>query len=687
MPRLPEPPSTERFLDLATRPLADNAELHLAAHAELRAQLEIHAADSPHALAAAADSLARADRHPRRKHWRTALYLTTLLVFLPALGHAVWQYCFLRQFIHPFFLFSQPRPTHPLGTSGHARKLTSRQHMILFGNPRANNESDHWRPLWDGEPNNRACLAQYASAYFQDHKQLSPEILAAAERLDPDNGWFPVLAAAGLADGAAEKKRLSPAEAKEGKTPVWIIHHEENLQQALAELHRAAAMPRFTSYHMELLRQRVPLLPPPTDIVSGISLWDYISWQDETTFRFLPLVQPLSAGTQMCAARNDVAGFRRIVHDWQWLASSIVNDRIWLIDTQLARAIVDAPLADFRDAARSLGLDAEASRFEVLKETLWAEKEARNQGLHLQPVVALAETRGSLLASMAVPAMARAAHCPPGLSASDLAPGRYADHALFDRLAAIASWAGLGLCAGFAALHRFRHGPLVRALSARLLDLLHPSDWIWLLVGGVVAPFLWHLAITRLTPLGTREWTLNYTGFVSTAGQSASLLVMMVILPVLMARWRLAKRASLLGLTTRMPWPGWSASAAAVAALPVYGAMSTDAGPASQHFAVIGEVLIGSAILWLMVGFSRSVFGWRHHALRRAVLARILLPAWFCGMLVFALAIPAHYAEERHWSQQDHILEMSPDMPGVTRYEWQVTQVVRKELLETMESW
>ena len=59
-------------------------------HDDLHQLAEAHSA-SPGALAEAESALARADQYPRRGYWRIALYLTTLLVFLPVLVHSVSQ--------------------------------------------------------------------------------------------------------------------------------------------------------------------------------------------------------------------------------------------------------------------------------------------------------------------------------------------------------------------------------------------------------------------------------------------------------------------------------------------------------------------------------------------------------------------------------------------------------------------
>ncbi|MEX1116258.1 MAG: hypothetical protein WEB53_13475 [Akkermansiaceae bacterium] len=70
----------KRLIELATRPLAGNAKLLLAAETELGNALAVHAADRPEAVAAAAAVLTRADRHPLRRHWKVALVALTVWI-------------------------------------------------------------------------------------------------------------------------------------------------------------------------------------------------------------------------------------------------------------------------------------------------------------------------------------------------------------------------------------------------------------------------------------------------------------------------------------------------------------------------------------------------------------------------------------------------------------------------------
>jgi hypothetical protein len=672
-------PATDRFIELATRPLAGNAELHLAAAGELRRGLAENSA-SPGAIAQAADSLARADRHPRRHWWRMALYLTTLVVSLAALVYPL-------RMIHDFTLIkSLFLPTYDwLGEIKEpaSSTLTTQQKLLLYGKDGAINPEERWKPLWDSEPDNPAFLAQYAAAYFNENKTLSAEILDAAARIDPDNGWFPALAAVELVESAVTENPRTSKEKKDFKTPEWEIKDAEKLNKTLALIHQAAEKPRFTSYEETLIKQRIPLLPKRHDYVSQIPPIAYMASQTTAVLNLLRLSQAMAAGAQECAARNDVDGFRQIIGDWEHLAKQSTGNGFTLVDLLVARVFLFRPVANFRDAAQTLGLDEETLRFTKLNESQKSEKEARERRGKLNSETEnLVEKHGSLFASLSLPMVAKQVKSPPPLTAADLRPARYADNALFSRAASILAWAVLGLCSGFAALHRYRQSPLIRTLSGRMLDLLRTSDWITIFAGGILLPVLWYVAVTRLTPLSAREWSFRSSGFIQHNCQSGSLLVMLILLPVVIATWRLAKRGALLGMRTRFPWAGWLAALSAALATAASGAMMLG----NQNLLIYPAfALLGIPVLWMIIGFSRNVLGTHPHALRRATLARIVLPTWIFGMLVMIATVPPLYLEECHWIQQDRLFEFTAAAPALSRYEWEVTQQLRKELLEMME--
>jgi hypothetical protein len=575
--------------------------------------------------------------------------------------------------------------------SGLGHDFTARERLLLFGNESASGSADRWKGLWDSEPDNPAFLAQYAAAYYSDFKNLSPEILEAATRIDPNNGWFIALSAGANAEVSVTKNKQTEQERKDLKAAVWKINDAEKLNAALALIHQAALKPEFNSHETELLGLRIPLLPKRTDFASQIPPVAYLASQSSSVIHLRKLIDALSAGAQECAARNDVAGFRQIVGDWQVLCHNVTDHGTTLVDLLVARVFYFGPAENFRDAAMSLGLDPDAARFTRLCELKKADKEFRSRRWTVTPIQTLIGNRSSLLASLTLPLMERQVASPPPLSAALLQPSRYADHALFLRAISLAAWLLLGVSAGFAALHRYRQNPLVRSLSARMVDLLRFSDWAWILGGGILLPFLWYLAITHLTPLSSREWSFRATGFIQAYGQFGAMCILMLVLSTVLATWRLAKRGAWLGLATRCSWIGLLASASAILAVPAFGSVMLDmpsiglVGTPSLLALYVACALLGIPVLWLLVGFSRNVLGHHTHALRRATLARMMIPTWIFGMLAMVVSIPFHYAGECHWIQQDRLFEINVDAPAMSRYEWDVTRQLRKELLEMMD--
>lgn len=664
----------ERLIGLATRPLVDNSELRLVAEVELRKAIEAHEADRPGAAAEAADSLARADLHPHRGRWRIALYLLTLLVSLPLISQTVSQ-VMQSAGIGKIFtsLFSY------VAVHGKISNLDARQSLLLYGDDRAGTYSGRWKPLWESDPENPAFLAEYAGNYFSEHKKLSPEILAAAEKVDPDNGWFLAFAAATDADAVVRREKRSADDTKAGRAPVITIIDEKQLEEALRLIHQLAAKPRLTSYQMDLLRQRIVLIPPRQDFVSQIPLLSYVAALRSFNIPFRKLPDLLAAGAQQCAAEGDVEGFQRIIGDWRALVTASATDGGTLLDLLVAKMTMISPAANFRDAALTLGLDEEARYFADVVEWSRKEKEILDQRRRAENSEnETLKNKSSILGGLTSPMLANQVLSPPALSDEDRRPARYADHALFGRVLSGMGWTLLGLGVIAAASVRFNKSKLTGGLFRQMTDLLRPSDWMTLVLGGVFFPVIWYLLITRLTPLTAREWAVTFMNFIPLVGQFGSLLLSLLILPTVIASGILAKRGAILGLKPRFPWLGWLAAAAALAGVPVFGAVLLYAGAGNLVLALAFLPLF-AMLAWIMSGFA---FGQSLHELRRAALGRIVLPVWVSGMLALALLIPFHYAEERRWIQRDRMGEISVDAPAMSRYEYEVTQILREELLQ-----
>jgi hypothetical protein len=196
-------------------------------------------------------------------------------------------------------------------------------------------------------------------------------------------------------------------------------------------------------------------------------------------------------------------------------------------------------------------------------------------------------------------------------------------------------------------------------------------------------PVLWYLFISRLSPLAAREWSVTVVSLIPICGQFGSLVAVLIILPVTIAGRLLQKRGSVVQLGPRFSSLGWMAAAAALAAIPLFGAIPHDT-PVSKELLVLSLVLAGIAGVWILGGLI-ALFR-KSQSLQHATLIRMIVPVWVAAMLVMALALRFHYAEEKRWIQQDRMGEITAASPSLSHYEHLVTQVMRQEILETLGS-
>lgn len=229
------------------------------------------------------------------------------------------------------------------------------------------------------------------------------------------------------------------------------------------------------------------MMPPRTDMVSLFTIASYAFSSLTGIVNLANLHNVLAAGARQCAANQDVAGFHQITDDWEKLVHATARSDDNVLSLLVARSILTGPAAYFRDAAQTLGLDAEAQRFAVIHERAKADKETRKRRSHDEfSPESLARSHGSIVVGMSIPTLANQVKSPPPLIEADLRPGRYADHAMFGRTGSLLAWMLLGIGASGAVLGRYRHGPDIRCRSAGMLETLRGSDWLWVVVGGIL---------------------------------------------------------------------------------------------------------------------------------------------------------------------------------------------------------
>lgn len=671
---MPDP--AVRFLDAATAPLGDNAELKVMARRELEECLVTGDAE---ALTIATERLE--DVGTGRRKWRTGFFILTAVVSLATLGLAGRTAAHYRDLLNLIEL-SGSGPSEKRIEARLSKNLTAAQRLLLFGDTSQSLPSERMKALWDSDPGNPAYFADYTIRFVRDHERIPPDFLATAAKLDPDNAWFTLAAAAASAKGSVEKKVMSIADRKAGKSPTYTVLDAGRLDETLRLLGEAAEQKSFDSYRGDMLAARIRLLPKRSDVASQVIPLAHVGAPPWTTYAFVRLSEAVAAAAAVAEGDRDVEGFQKLAADWDRcleLDAQEESGSVW--NSMFREAAVSVTSQRFAESAESLGLEEVKQKWESRRELLNRIRKERRTLVSRDEI----KLRSSMITHLYMSSLVNQTARAPVITDGDFKPARMADHELFSRLAAAVVLLVLCFILTGAALFPFRGSALFRRLSRSMENLLQPADWAWILGGGIVLPFLFYLAINRISPIGARDWSIASSGFLVPSGQVAAMGFLMIVLPVLIARWRLGKRGTVLGWQKGRAWLGWTAATCGALSLPAFG-LSFASGKGSETAMMIAASLLGILTLTALVNGIRAVFSKRPALLRRVTLSRVLVPAYALGMLLMAASMPLYHAAEKRWLARDRLMEITPDAPALSRYEWEVAQAMRAELLEVLET-
>jgi len=537
------------------------------------------------------------------------------------------------------------------------------------------------RDLWDSEPENPAFFAEYAVAHYSQHKVLPPDYFETAARLDPDNAWFDYYGAAVTGYKSVRKLPNSDEDKAAKRAHHYEIQNREAYEKALEIIHRAGAKPKFDSYEHHMISRRVALLPhsnfqellASTAYLVGLKAGSYLA--------LLDLSQVFNARAFELEQAGDVAGFRAFAGEGRAYMLKLSQDPVSnMVNERVIGVSVNGISQHVAERAESLGI---ANEFPWAEEWYGALEESRltrqEQRERKKEGISVAEQKGGVLVSLYHTEAAEGYSDLPLPDESVFKPGRLYDYSL----ASVFGSGGLRLLLAALAVaflsYRFRASVVVRIMARRIERLLSPVDWLWIIGGGVLLPVAVMYSLMFFTPLGswdTSAWmTSKIPYLIQPIPSFVALALLMIIFPLLVARWRLRGKAAAMGFRGR-DLTGWLA----VIALLVFATSYKHVWPywVSYGFGAL-------ALLWLLVVAGRALFGRPRRLLSRVVLSRIMLPVCATGVLVAHVSIFGFDAARQHWFQQNELTKFSADEPGLSKYEYRVSKQMRRELNELLD--
>ena len=528
---MPDP--AERFLAAATAPLGDDAELQAMARRELESCLT---AGDEAALTVATQRLEAGGSGSRK--WRTGLFIVTAVVSIVTLGLAgrnAAHYLKLLNIIELSGSGPSERRIEALpveGTHGQPAAAVVRRHFQIP----AVRTDEGVVGFRSGESCFTLPTTQSASSgTASGSRRISWQRPPGSTPTTPGSRSRPRRP---VPRDRSKKEVMSVADREAGAPPTYRVLDAARLGETLRLLGKAAEQKGFDSYRDDLLAARIRLLPKRSDVASQVIPLAHVGAPPWTTYAFVRLseaVAPRLGGGGEPGCRR----FPRTAADWDRcleLDAREESGSVW--NSMFREAAVSVTSQRFADSAGSLGLDAEKRKWGSREAQL---KRIRDERRTLDSGDGI-KLRSSMITHLYLSPLVDQTARAPGITDGDLKPARMADHELFSRLAAAGVLLALCFMLAGAALYPCRGNTLVRRLSQRMERLLQPGDWAWILGGGIVLPFVWQFVIQRLTPMGARDWSIAASGFLVPSGQVAATGFLMVVLPVLIARWRLGKR-------------------------------------------------------------------------------------------------------------------------------------------------
>lgn len=386
----------------------------------------------------------------------------------------------------------------------------------------------------------------------------------------------------------------------------------------------------------------------------------------------------LSARAQQLSRAGDVDGFVALAGTRDRLTALVAGSSDLSILGEIIFASTTALTAEyFYHGAKRLGLEKMSQTYLEQYSAFRDSNAARKIRMRSVDDSGVTE-RGSSLIDPVIVSIAGVVESPPPITVDQLAPVRYADHALVMRAGLAAITAVLILACLLVFLFRFVFPPVLRKTADRMLDLLRPGDWCIVIGFGTVLPFFGVLALQRLTVSGGREWAVDHFLYLFPGTHLTTLLLLMLFAPVFLVRRRLSRRSVALGIPCR---PGLLSGLAglAVLALPfVAYPVVLKFGPTPLVMKALAAVpaccLV--AICWSVL---QSFVANAASRISLAATSMALLPAYAVATILSSLMLPVYRDSEENWLAQDTLHNPDPDAADFGQYESRLAAEKRRE--------
>jgi len=675
-------PETHPLIDAVTDPLAANAERRMAAQAFLGENFD---ASHP-GVEEATSRLEAAGRRKFTALRKALLWALAALVLAAVLASHISIFRFAKAVLDYDIFEPWAKPPLPAG-------LTEEQRLLL-GDPEAD-LLEQKRRLHLLVPENPAYFAEYAQAHVSKNETLSPDFLETAARIAPENAYFPYFAAGRIGKESVERKKSAspspPQRMVDGvrlrplsREMEFVIKDAAAFEEALALVAKAAALSGFESYTNPMIVARVRLVKVGNmaDFAKAL-MYAYGGSSGMIQLRYVSDL--LCARAEQLSKSGRKEDFLALAKQREALIAHLGrNPDVTLVGELVYSVIAIATAKNFEAAADRLGLTEMAETYRKQGDAFQEEKDLRDIREEKGESVPFPENKASTLHRLTLPMVNRQVNSPPPIGDSDFEPMRRAEHEIIGGLGILALALSLPLAALAVFVFRFTATPMIRLPVKRMASVLGIADWFRVIVLGVVFPILFFLILTRFTSLGGREYNVMFFQAAFPGVQFAALLLMLLIAPAVVVRWRLGKILAPFGFGDRFTVP------VALAVLAMIAVWSLAALPFVEF--LLGKTLLNNftfaafaappalCLCLLFANALRSILGKPAARLAQCTTAVAVLPAYPIAIILLCALTPIYSAGEKRWLAKETLLRIDPDAPNLGAYEFKVADQKRKEI-------
>jgi hypothetical protein len=665
------PDLRERFLELALRPLAGKSPAEDLARGELMERLN-HSRPGPgdDSLETATARLEEVS-HGGLKNGRKALLL--LLAFtavLAAVSFSSW-----RELVRIDLFYNVLPGSHGQYAAAEQEltaKVAEEDRLFLFANSRSIGSglrSTWWERCRSSLPDDPGWLEEYAVSYGFNDRPVREQILEQARRIDAGNGMWD-LREAGACLARSKFKFFNSTHRKAYGPAFPVLTTDEFYKEAIALMEKAASAPRFETRIPSHTMKRLEMLGRASDLAELADRHMFGHDQAGSGINVPRWRELWIARAQELEGAQDREGLRRWFGTFERLQYRCLYESRDVRLYSVGGFLASASATDFRDILSRFGLNAEAARLDH-----W--------------IVELRKSRPMTMSSHFHERSAATVNDWTYQSAdlvqeSELEPGRRAEHAVADRMLAVAAAILFGVLAWLAGLEGWRGGQSLRGLADGLGALLRPADFAWICGLGIALPAAWHVAVAGISPLGCSDYGIEFGEMKPIALRAIGSFLFATCMLVQSARWRLAKRGGALGFHPVL-WPGWAMAVIAALFVPAMG-MVRYLTKHQEEYLNFGSAAAGLPLLWLLWRSFALILSPRRVALPGVMVCRMLIPCFIGASLLLLAAAFLLKREESKWVQRDPLAHPEPEGLGMSAVGARFVEEFRRDRMDAIET-